>query len=73
MSQLKKRIVDSAFGKEIKVVCVSVTTHSSHTYRTKWSLNHLNAELYLICHWLALLGAQPILHVSGIRVKRTVH
>jgi hypothetical protein len=30
-------------------------------------LNPLNAELNLICHLLALLGAQPILHVSRIR------
>jgi hypothetical protein len=32
-------------------------------------LNPLNAELNLICHLLALLGAYPILHVSRIRVK----
>jgi len=32
-------------------------------------LNLLNAELNPICHLLALLGAQHILHVSRIRVK----
>jgi len=32
-------------------------------------INPLNAELNLICHLLALLGAHHILHVSGIRVK----
>jgi hypothetical protein len=32
-------------------------------------LNPLNAELYPICHLLALLGAQHILHVSRIRVN----
>ena len=32
-------------------------------------LNPLNAELNPICHFLALLGAHPILHVSRIRVK----
>jgi len=32
-------------------------------------LNPLNAELYPICHLLALLGAHHILHVSRIRVK----
>ena len=32
-------------------------------------LNPLSAELNLICHLLALLGAHPILHVSRIRVK----
>jgi hypothetical protein len=31
--------------------------------------NPLNAKLNPICHLLALLGAQPILHVSMIRVK----
>jgi len=28
-----------------------------------------NAELNLICHLIALLGAHPILHISRIRVK----
>jgi hypothetical protein len=32
-------------------------------------LNPLNAELNPICHLLALLEAQHILHVSRIRVK----
>ena len=32
-------------------------------------LNRLNAELKLICHLLALLGAHPILHLSRIRVN----
>jgi hypothetical protein len=31
--------------------------------------NALNAELNPICHFLALLGAHHILHVSRIRVK----
>jgi len=31
--------------------------------------NPLNAELNSICYLLALLGAQHILHVSGVRVK----
>jgi hypothetical protein len=33
------------------------------------NLNPLNAELNSICHLLALLGAQPILYVSTVRVK----
>ena len=33
------------------------------------NLNPLNAELNLICHLLALLGAHHIFHVSGLRVK----
>jgi hypothetical protein len=35
----------------------------------KSSVNPLNAELNPIYHFLALLGAHPILHVSGVRVK----
>jgi len=31
--------------------------------------NPLNAKLNPICHFLALLGAHPILHVSRIRVN----
>jgi len=44
----------------------------SHTILKTFSLrdfNPLNAELNPICHLLALLGAHPILHISGIRVK----
>ena len=33
------------------------------------AINPLNAELYPICHLLALLGAHPILHISTIRVN----
>ena len=33
------------------------------------SVNPLNAELNPICHFLALLGAHPILHVSRIRAN----
>jgi hypothetical protein len=33
--------------------------------------NPLNAELNPICHFLTLLGAHPILHISRIRVKVT--
>jgi len=41
-------------------------------------INFLNAELNLICHLLALLGAHHIFHVGGLRVNvkislRTVH
>jgi len=36
-------------------------------------INPLNAELNLVCHLLALLGAHPILHVSRIRVKPKEH
>jgi len=36
----------------------------------KFTVNPLNAKLNPICHLLALLGAQHILHVSMIRVNR---
>jgi len=34
-----------------------------------FSINALNAELILICHFLALLGAHHIFHVSRIRIN----
>jgi hypothetical protein len=33
------------------------------------NINPLNAELNPICHLLALLGANHILHVSRVRIK----
>jgi len=36
------------------------------------NINPLNAKLNPICHFLALLGAHPILHVSRIRVKEEI-
>jgi len=33
------------------------------------NINPLNAELNPICHLLALLGSQHILHIGRIRVK----
>ena len=38
-------------------------------YPKRSHFNPLNAELYPICHLLALLGAHHILHISRIRVK----
>jgi hypothetical protein len=35
-----------------------------------FTFNPLNAELNPICHLLVLLGADPILHISRIRVKQ---
>jgi hypothetical protein len=32
-------------------------------------INPVNAELYPICHLLALLGAHHIFHFSGLRVN----
>jgi len=34
-----------------------------------FTINSLHAELNLICHLLALLGAHHIFHVCGLRVK----
>ena len=39
-------------------------------WRNDAVLNPLNAELNLICHLLALLGAHHLLHVSRVRAKR---
>jgi len=39
----------------------------------KVALNQLNAELNPICQFLALLGAQPILHVSRIGLIHVGH
>jgi hypothetical protein len=38
-------------------------------YIGRMVLNPLNAELNPTCHFLALLGAHPIFHISGIKVK----
>jgi len=43
-----------------------------HMYHLLW-LNPLNAELNPTSHLLALLGAHHIFHVSGLRVKDTLH
>ena len=39
--------------------------------RAGLDFNPLNADLNSIYHFLALLGAHPILHISGVRVNRT--
>jgi hypothetical protein len=41
----------------------------THEREMEANINPLNAELNLICHFLALLGTHLILHVSRIRVK----
>jgi len=43
----------------LEIILMYVFTH----------INPLNAELNPICHFLALLRAHPILHVSRIRVN----
>jgi hypothetical protein len=35
----------------------------------KLRFNPLNAELKPISHFMAILGAHPMLHISGVRVK----
>jgi len=45
-------------------VCVCNAIYSGQVW-----INLLNAKLNPICHLLALLGAHPILHISGVRVK----
>jgi len=39
------------------------------SYRRYHYINPLNAELYPICHLVALLGAHYIFHVRGLRVN----
>jgi len=45
-----------------------LTLTLAHLSSYRW-INRLNAELNTICHFLALLRAHLILHVSRIRVK----
>jgi hypothetical protein len=47
----------------------SCTCHLAPRKEPPALINPLNTELNPICHFLALLGAYPILHVSRIRVK----
>jgi len=44
-----------------------------HVDKYKITCNPLNAELNPICHWLALIGAHHILHISRIRVKLVIN
>jgi hypothetical protein len=48
-----------AINKKQKEVLVEILLH----------FNPLNAELNLICHLLALVGAHPLFHVRRIRVN----
>jgi hypothetical protein len=41
-------------------------------FTLKIHINPSNAELNPICHLLALLGAQSILHIGRIKVKNTI-
>jgi hypothetical protein len=56
--------------KEQDVGCCVAVVNCHATYN-RLLFNPLNAELNLVCHLLALLGAHPILHVSRIRVNLT--
>jgi len=53
----------------IRNVYVLLTVHLSIIILAINQLNPLNAKLNPICHLVALLGAHPILHVSGVRVN----
>jgi hypothetical protein len=57
--------VTSVFNKIFFKFCRKVLSSVHNVIR----LNPLNAELNLICHLHALLGAHHILHVSRIRVN----
>jgi len=47
----------------------AAVTSTASTGRMRNSINPSNAELNPICHLLALLGADHIFHVSGLRVN----
>ena len=47
----------------------AATGTGNHHTIARLTFNPLNAELNPTCHLLALLGAQPIHHISKIRVK----
>jgi len=53
--------------------CVLSVRHTAHLKTQiniqRQSINPLKGELNPICHFLALLGAHHILHVSRIRVN----
>jgi hypothetical protein len=51
----------------------SVLFSSSRLNIFKQSFNPLNAELNPICHLLPLVGAHHILHISGVRVNRSLN
>jgi len=53
----------------IKVLLPTDAQENGFKSRTKIYINPLNAELNPICHFLALLGAHHILHVSRIGVN----
>jgi hypothetical protein len=51
----------------MKLASLSSWAYSCELYNE--TLNPLNAELNPICHFLALLGAHPIFHISGVRIN----
>ena len=60
------RINMSIFLTSVKKVYVSLKSDKNN------GCNPLNAELNPICHFLALLGAHHILHVSSIRINLSI-
>ena len=60
-------------SKVFRLAVVTMSLKSSYMFRCNVNFNPLNAELYSICHLLALLGAHHILHVSRIRVKHAAY
>jgi len=60
------------FGKAAVLELLHLISMYMHTGSTGL-FNPLNAELIPICHLLALLGADHILHVSRIRVNGVLY
>jgi len=58
------RILNRKFRRQNTIIDVVKNLHYSFVF-----FNPLNAELNLIFHLMALLGAHHILHVSRVRFK----
>ena len=50
---------------------ILMQAEASFSLHKDFSVNPLNVELNPICHFLALLGAHHIFHISRIRVNST--
>ena len=59
--------------KLLKIMCITFHRLLLHRNNVPFiSFNALNAKLNPICHFLALIGAHNILHVSRIRVNQNI-
>ena len=67
---MKKNLMTTSGNRNLDLPACSAVPHPTAPPAVCLrNINPLNAELNLICHLLALLGANNILHISRIRVK----